>query len=227
MHRPSVPSLGGSSEKTLAALEKSSAQQTLGLNISRTSLDLLPTPVVHNPSIHRNRKSTLRRIWGRLNHVGAVGPQSTSSVVPDSVGDSHYFSSCTEVANDDKDVVDEVVVDRVWSERNSYSVCSDGQIPDGVSIKQGATRSTDKPNVKVLPGGFWTSYRPLAILRWKVLPAVTDFFCYRFVDEKLEKHYQQEMWFGSKRVRNIFILHIFGAHDYPPCTSRLCGPPFF
>ena len=110
---------------------------------------------------------------------------------------------------EDDDVVDEVVVDRNWSEeiRSSVSQSDAGGLPDR---HPGATHvangnghgpwggaSTDRDSVAHAEG-LWASCRLLIVLRWRIWPAVLDFFSLRFPDKKAEAQYWRENWFMRK-----------------------------
>jgi hypothetical protein len=101
--------------------------------------------------------------------------------------------------------VDEVVVDRNWSDEIKSSVSLSEQDisldrPPGHHLTTGP--STDRDSVAVHTSGFWGLCTPLVILRWRLFPAIVEFFSPRFLNEKSELHYVKENWFMHK-VRSI------------------------
>jgi hypothetical protein len=92
----------------------------------------------------------------------------------------------------DKDgIVDEVVVDRVWTEGMQMSTTPRsecGVTPEKTSSQQHDQRSNDATSVL---DGWWSSWKPLAIIRWHTWPFLVETFSSRFHDEKTERHYGQ------------------------------------
>lgn len=166
---------------------------------------LLPPPVLQSsPSDSRHRRSMksariskLAVYWHRFKRrIGTVTAPSTSSVVGESAGDSSYARRNEEAA-EDKDEVNKVVVDRVWSDdiKTSVSHSENGAEKSGGSHQP---TSADHESFVGHAGGVWTSNTLLLVLRWRLWPAVMEFFSSRFFDDKFEARYRQENWFLRK-----------------------------
>jgi osomolarity two-component system, sensor histidine kinase SLN1 len=175
---------------------------------------LLPIPVVsrfHRNTSFRDRarsvrvRGGLRTQWIALKkRLGTGTAPSTSSVLEDVTGDSLSRHPRTTVASGLEEQVDEVIVDRVWTEefKHSSSAQSDSGIsPEKLVEGQGPLRgSTPDQDSFAVHNGCWATFVPLVILRWRVWPAILRFFRYSFVDEKSEAHYRQESWFFRKKL---------------------------
>ena len=170
---------------------------------------VLPSPVVAASTPKRTIRidggHRIRVHWSRFRRrLGAGTSPSTSSLVEDSAlsssvgirGDPKRGSQC-----DDDIEVDEVVVDRNWSDEIKSSVSLSEQDisldrPPGHHLTTGP--STDRDSVAVHTSGFWGLCTPLVILRWRLFPAIVEFFSPRFLNEKSELHYVKENWFMHK-----------------------------
>jgi hypothetical protein len=128
--------------------------------------------------------------------IGTVTAPSTSSVIDDdAVGSS---ISHVRPAQEEREEVDEVAVDRIWSEDIKSSVPSEhGGSPEKSGGSHHNATSVDYDSLSVHEG-FWSSLSLLVILRWRIWPAVHEFFSLRFFDEKSENHYRQETWYVKK-----------------------------
>jgi osomolarity two-component system, sensor histidine kinase SLN1 len=128
-----------------------------------------------------------------------------------STGDSSIqLNRILKKPDDDPDdaEVDEIVVDRTWSEDlKSSTVPSDhGGSPE----KSGAAShqlggSTDRESVAVQAQGIWATSMILIIIRYRIWPTIVEFFYPSFMDTKSEDHYRRELWFYRKVC---LILHI-------------------
>lgn len=173
---------------------------------------LLPAPVLHTPradnaannSNQAKRKKNarvsggLRVHWATIKRrIGTGTAPSTSSVMADSSANGSYHRRPQPDEGLDEDV-DEVVVDRAWSEDIKSSVAhsetggspekSDGHHPPGTSVD----------HESIVQHGFWGIWTPLAILRWRVYPLLMEFFSSSFFDQDAEAHYRKENWFMRK-----------------------------
>lgn len=146
----------------------------------------------------RGRARGLRVYWECfMKRMGTKSP-SLSSALVDSIRDGGQVQLGTE-AGTDVDEVDEIVVDRNWTEdmKNSpdhseYALDNSGDsymahVGTGTDTGIGH-ESTAFPD----DGGFFRPF--LVLLRWEVWPAVHRFFHVRFNDEKTEERYQGERW---------------------------------
>lgn len=114
------------------------------------------------------------------------------------------------------DAVDEVVVDREWSDEiksSSITHSEHGGSPDksGGSAHQGGT-NTDHESLAIHPDGFWGISPVLVFFRWRLWALAMSFFSTKFMDEKSEQHYKKENWF-LRKVRVPF------AHTQAPITN--------
>lgn len=167
--------------------------------------DVLPPPALHNSGgqFSRNRRKTARISglavhWARFKKRLATGPApSSSSVVEESAVES-IFTRRLQCYQDDEEV-NEVVVDRAWSEDIKSSVTNSDLVgsPDktGSQLNHGASDSES-----AVYEGFWSRNQMLIFLRWRVWPSLVKIFNSRFLDDKSEEHYSQESWFLKKHL---------------------------
>lgn len=174
---------------------------------------VLPPPAAAVTTTYNRPKKTLRidggpglRVyWTRFRRrLGAGTAPSTSSLVDSSAqGSNDGPRSETQGGRqgEDEAEVDEVVVDRNWSDEIKSSVSLSEQ---DISLdRPGAHHhvagpNTDRDSVALHTGGFWGLSTPLIILRWRVFPAIVDFFSTKFPNKKSEQHYVKENWFMRK-----------------------------
>lgn len=186
------------------------------VNIVNLPDQSLPPPVLqddHQSAGRRSRSKKNARIdgglrvhWDRfVRKLGSGTAPSTSSNFEESVGESsgyprsrlghHTFSEPQE------DRVDEVVVDREWSDEiksSSITHSEHGGSPEKTGSNHHGGTNTDRDSFAIRPEGFWGLCRPLILLRWRLWPATYSFFCTHFMDEKSEMHYNKENWFLRK-----------------------------
>ncbi|RDB15349.1 Autoinducer 2 sensor kinase/phosphatase LuxQ [Hypsizygus marmoreus] len=183
-----------------------------GMPTSSTVIDdSLPLPVLTGPanisySSRRKRKSVrisgLAVHWARFKRrVGTGTAPSSSSLIGESAAESSYTKRMEGAAQGDDDEVNEVVVDRVWSEdiKSSVTHSEHGGSPE----KSGASHHIGPSNSdhdSLVPEGFWNSWSILVFIRWRLWPAIVEIFSSRFADEKSEQHYAQENWFIKKSL---------------------------
>ncbi|KAH9958812.1 hypothetical protein BC827DRAFT_1135669 [Russula dissimulans] len=185
---------------------------------------VLPPPVVALISTHDKQKKTIRldvsqglRVhWARFRRrLGAGTSPSTSSLVEDSAPGSNVGHRCDhqgESQCEEDTEVDEVVVDRSWSDEiKSFVSLSEQDVsldkPGVVHLNPGS--STDRDSVAPHTGGFWGLCTPLIILRWRVFPAIVEFFSPKFLNPKSELHYVKENWFMRKPLAiwsSLFLI---------------------
>lgn len=179
--------------------------------------NLLPAPVQQNTAAsatggRKQKKSArigggLKVHWVKLKkRIGTGTAPSTSSMIGESSGTGS--SQRQQTTDDEKDEVDEVIVDRTWSEDISVAHSDAGPSPEKSNSHQHAGTSLEHESVDHIEGfrGLWT---PLIFLRWRLWPLVWDFFTSRFVDEKAEQYYRKENWFIRKvcsQLHNTYIV---------------------
>ena len=179
---------------------------------------VLPPPAAAITTTYNRPKKTLRidggpglRVyWSRFRRrLGAGTAPSTSSLVDSSAqGSNDGFRSDTQGGRqgEDETEVDEVVVDRNWSDEIKSSVSLSEQ---DISLDRHgghhhvAGPNTDRDSVALHTSGFWGLSTPLIILRWRVFPAIVDFFSTKFPNKKTEQHYVKENWFMRKVRRPL------------------------
>lgn len=175
--------------------------------------NLLPEPVQQKAAPRRRQKKSARISGGltvhwlnlkkRIGTGSGTAPSTSSMVGESSAAESSHRQPTTD---DEKDEVDEVIVDRVWSEDLRSSVAhSDagvGRSPEKSNSHQPPGTSLDHESADHI-GGFWGLWTPLVILRWRLWPVLWDFFTCRFIDQKSEEHYRRENWFIRKVCRQL------------------------
>ena len=154
-------------------------------------------------TIHVNRAHRVRVYWGRFRRRLGAGPSpSTPSLVEESATVNNVdfrTDSNNDSTGEDNAEVDEVVVDRNWSEDTKSSVSFSEQ---SISLGMLGSTSADHDSVTVHTSGVWGLCTPLAVLRWRLFPAIVNFFSPKFPSEKSELHYIKENWF-MRKVRRI------------------------
>ncbi|KAI9458429.1 hypothetical protein BJY52DRAFT_430616 [Lactarius psammicola] len=179
---------------------------------------ILPPPAVTVSTTARGQKKTIRinvahhiRVhWGRFRRrLGTDVSPSTPSLVEDSVAANNIdFRTDSDNSSPDEDnaEVDEVVVDRNWSDDIKSSVSLSEQ---NISPEKSGGHSADHDSVTVHTGSFWGLCTPLIVLRWRVFPVIVNFFSPKFPSEKSELHYIKENWFMRKPLAiwsSLFLL---------------------
>ncbi|KAG5219360.1 Tco5 histidine kinase [Salix suchowensis] len=183
----------------------------------------LPPPALSNENGGASRKRKSARVgvsfsvlWEKFRRrIGTGTAPSTSSILNESAADSSILQPTHYYRYEDEDVdVDDVVVDRVWSEelKSSVSHSENGVSPEKSGDSHPQTAVSDHESI-VPHGGFWASSTALIVLRWRVWPAVRDFFDSKFTDKKSEQHYAQENWYHSKvRLYEVDVRRITCTH---------------
>ncbi|KZT07233.1 uncharacterized protein LAESUDRAFT_742984 [Laetiporus sulphureus 93-53] len=207
-----LPNIGRSS-----AEKDTGAVNTAPVNSNATVQPLLPTPVTQpSPSLGRrskNRKNArvnggLRVHWAQFKRRignGTAPSTSESALEHDDSGDSYrhgYLRHLETQGDTDDEVVDEVVVDREWSDEvksSSMTHSEHGGAPAEKSSNQLGGTNTDRDSLALQATGFWT-IQPLLFLRYRVWPVIHDFFINHFENEKAEMHYIKENWFLRKNL---------------------------
>jgi osomolarity two-component system, sensor histidine kinase SLN1 len=204
---------------------------------------VLPPPVGTTPGdrpkkmIRIDGPHGLRVHWARFRrHLGAGTSPSMSSLVEDSAAGSNVGlrgDSQGGCQYEDDGEVDEVVVDRNWSDdiKSSASLSEQNISLDkpghGTSCghsNSGPGPSTDRDSAaihaKSTTGGFWGLCTPLIILRWRLFPPILHFFSPKFPNQKSELHYVKETWF-LRKVRLTFTSQPSSSSRLIVCTRAL------
>lgn len=174
---------------------------------------LLPVPVIQGPGLTIGKGKTTNKSarigaprgrglpahWATFKkRFGTSTAPSTSSMIG---GDSSAEDSThpRPAMDDEKEDVDEVIVDRIWSEEIKSSVAhsdiggspekSNSHLPAGTSINHDSSEHVE---------GFWAVWSPWVFIRWRLWPMLMEFFTSRFSDVKAEAHYRKENWFMRK-----------------------------
>ncbi|KAI9455208.1 hypothetical protein F5148DRAFT_1277243 [Russula earlei] len=173
---------------------------------SKVRLRLLKEERRPNKSIRIDGNRGLLVHWARFcRRLGAGTPPSTSSLVEESASGGDFHLRCDiqgECQRKDDAEVDEVIVDRSWSEEIKSSVSLSEQNlsleqPGSLHLNPGS--GTDRESVALHDnGGFWNLCTPLTVLRWRLFPAIMDFLSPKFPNQKSELHYVKENWFMRK-----------------------------
>ncbi|KAH9939060.1 uncharacterized protein BXZ73DRAFT_44250 [Epithele typhae] len=183
---------------------------------------ILPTPVSHDPTLsgHRSRTKKNARVshglrvhWDRfVRKLGSGTAPSSSSNWDESAGESGDSSGYPRsriggaaggAIEMQDERVDEVVVDREWSDEIKSSSVTHSEhagTPDKSGSNHLGGTNTDRDSFAVRPEGFWGSAGFLIFLRWRLWPFIHAFFQTRFMDEKSEMHYAKENWFLRKNL---------------------------
>lgn len=207
------------------------------MSVSGTTLQGgLPTPITQ-PSDFSGRRGKqkksarvtrgLRIHWDTFKRKLGTGtaPSTSSALEPDESGDSYSNGRTrTDVQAEESDEhVDEVIVDRQWSDEiksSSITHSEHGGTPEKSGSNHPNGTNTDRESLALHPEGFWSLCLPLVVLRWRLWPLVHGFFWNHFVDEKSEMHYNKENWFLRKVCRTLLPMW---CDSEISCRAWLCG----
>ncbi|KAJ6488058.1 hypothetical protein DFH09DRAFT_1455905 [Mycena vulgaris] len=161
----------------------------------------LPLPVTQKPCVSGPKTVRFQSIaskWGSmkayLKHTLAAPYVPSSSSLVENVSEViSPLPTDTRKFNENGEV-DEVVVDRDWSEDLTESNSDDAET---ASSRHDAT-ATEAESLDVSPEGFW-AFPPLAFIRCRMWPIIREFYMPRF-GEAEEHLYQKEVWGQTKRV---------------------------
>ncbi|KAH8833060.1 hybrid sensor histidine kinase [Flagelloscypha sp. PMI_526] len=198
----------------------------------------LPPPVVgKSDQSPRRLRSSTSRIFGPLfarvrSHVRENLATPKSEMPP---LQWRRYSSRRETSFEDVGV-DEVVVDRQSWADDASSIKSDAHSCLSSEFARNATGVVHDPDRTIDDEPhcwFWSSCRPLSWVRWRVTPAVMDFFRTRFNvdDPNVEERYQKEVWTESKRpslwASVFFIVNWILAMVFIPTPAVLPDQIFY
>lgn len=159
--------------------------------------DALPLPAlsksVTRPPEALHPRDAVVVLWTKFKRrLGTVQAPSSTSVVNEST-ESHVVDMPDVSAQNDDDVVDEVIVDRVWSEDFTTSATpSDhaGSPEKSGGSHPGGRSTSDHESLHGIEGvGGVPSISVL--FRWRIWPAIVKFFNSSFADPKSEANYAQ------------------------------------
>ena len=220
---PSPESLSISMDK-----ENTDSIPMIQTSMTSTAFDLpLPPPAVHSTSgSSRNRNgrrkaarfNTLSVYWANFRkRIGTGTAPSSSSVVGESTAE---FYPSRKVDVEQTDQVDEIVVDRAWTEdiKSSVSHSEHGANPE----KSGGSnqKEVNSDHESVVYGGIWNTSTPLGLLRWRAWPFVMEIFSSRFIDEKSEVHYAQVYIFYIMQISTSNNSHRRVGSSKSPLLSQ-------
>jgi osomolarity two-component system, sensor histidine kinase SLN1 len=179
--------------------------------------DILPAPVLQDTSgrtSNRQRSNTLASYWANLtNYIGSAASPTDSSVNT-SLEHHPLEKPPASFGGDDTEEVDEIVVDRSWSDdwRNSDSESDHDASSPGKSGPSNLDSNLPLDPYSPAPGstGFWVSCKLCILVRWRIWPAILGFFSSRFLDDVSEQKYKRENW-STAKVRG-FVLDARKAH---------------
>ncbi|KAK0202522.1 hypothetical protein DFS33DRAFT_1263543 [Desarmillaria ectypa] len=106
----------------------------------------------------------------------------------------------------EKDEIDEIVVDRCWSEEYASSSHSSDVADSTSGFGEFEERDSISASHQV---GFWASCKPLIFIRWRLWRCLRDFFDPHFENPVVELDYQKEVWEVSKSLAlwaSIFFI---------------------
>ncbi|KAJ7117815.1 hypothetical protein C8R44DRAFT_201560 [Mycena epipterygia] len=180
---------------------KSNRRQPIAFDPSVGSLQLtLPIPVTASVDQKTIRFQSFASKWASIKAYvkrTLAAPYASTSLVENLVPD---VISATPKTTDseqfnESDEVDEVVVDRSWSEDFETETNSDAA--ETASSRHDATAS-DAGTLDAHPDGLW-ALPPLVFIRGRLWPVFVEFYMPRF-EEADERLYQREVWGQTKRL---------------------------
>lgn len=212
--------------------------------------DTLPTPVVqqrtsrqHTPGVRYASTfhpitSCWRTLVRRLGTGTALSTSSHSRV--EAVSQSNLVNARS-TGNEERHELDEIVVDRSWSTdnlRSSVSVSEHGNTPEKSGLSHLTTTMDREPIAPHPSGGFWMSWLPLTVLRYRIWPATVEFLNPQSFNPESEAHFRKETWFFRKvRILSYFLSMaltispnqvprvMVGGIFYPQLGPRTCVHP--
>ncbi|KAK7056448.1 hypothetical protein VNI00_003003 [Paramarasmius palmivorus] len=109
------------------------------------------------------------------------------------------------------DEIDEIVVDRLWSQPTSRQSSENGDVDDDDSSTCSSIHTTNDGSSFNSQGAriLESPYNPYNFVRWTFWPKLYHFFSPRFEDRDMEADYRREDWQQSKRlalVASVFFL---------------------
>ncbi|KAF8621809.1 hypothetical protein AX15_007483 [Amanita polypyramis BW_CC] len=170
----------------------------------------LPFPAVQNAkakplfrlSSSSHNWSCIRTNWSRFKrHLDLrPSPSSSSILVDESIVESNSDVENEEKLQQENDEVDQVVVDRAWTDEES----SFSQLEYVIQAQKLDTEKQaydgEVEHVVGAPVPVSNKWYPLGTLRWRIWRGLIKFFCTTFPDERLEHVYAEERWLLKKSL---------------------------
>ncbi|KAK6967123.1 hypothetical protein R3P38DRAFT_3149751 [Favolaschia claudopus] len=153
----------------------------------------LPVPAIQRTPSEPRKSGPFRAVADRFSGLRSyVSRTLAPAILNDAVSpmtdkERHRFS--------DIDEVDEVVVDREWSDEFETESMSD-VVESASSRREPSIPDADSVDLRL--EGIWT-FPPLAFLRTRLWPRFRNFYRPRFEDPAEEMLFQKETWSQSKR----------------------------
>jgi osomolarity two-component system, sensor histidine kinase SLN1 len=189
--------------------DTTSGRSTAAQKIEESSLvnGVLPVPVLQSNVISTVRRrgrrfspfQSLSGLWTMF--VKRLGTRTVPSTSSARASESHHDHICPN-REDDDDEVDDIIVDRMWSDgfKTSDLQSDHGGSPEKSSGSQRGSHRPPSIETFQFPNGFWTTCFPLTLIRFRIWPAVVNFFNSKFSDAESETQYQTENWYIRKVI---------------------------
>lgn len=154
----------------------------------------LPLPVISSSTNARASKKSARFDnlsvhWARFRkRMGAGTVLDNSSLLGESAAETNYIRRLENAET--SDFVDEVVVDRMWSEeiKSSVTHSDHGASPEKSGTSHPPERGTGTSDHESVSE---EKFKALTMLRYRAVPLFMEIFSSRFLDDKAEQHYAQ------------------------------------
>ncbi|PFH50297.1 hypothetical protein AMATHDRAFT_61349 [Amanita thiersii Skay4041] len=198
----------------LKSFEPSSTSTTRTPSIASHLEDSLPFPAIQNvPGKVSPRRYTpsrpkywngLRTHWSRFikQIESGANPSNSSSIF---LEESLVADECVSESGDNDtpqqegDEVNQVVVDRSWTDDESSASQSEQPInPEKFDVLHFPCDPSDDHHDH-MPASRWNTWT-LGNVRWRIWLGTVKFFCTNYADERLEHLYAQESWFLKKSL---------------------------
>ncbi|KAG6900022.1 hypothetical protein C0993_004079 [Termitomyces sp. T159_Od127] len=160
--------------------------------------DALPLPAlsksVARPPEALHPWDSVAALWVKFKRrLGTVKAPSSSSAIDESA-ESHVVDMPDGSIQNDDEMVDEVIVDRVWSEdfTTSASQSDNGGSPEkSGGSHPGGRSASDHESLHGTEGVVGGVLSISVLFRWRIWPAIVKFFNPSFADQKSEANYAQ------------------------------------
>jgi hypothetical protein len=167
-------------------------------NSTATEHHGLPPPVTQSGIVtkielcNRKKVGSLNYYWTRFKkRIGTGTEPSSSSFLGESAAERAYTRRAAEQYEEENNdgIVDEIVVDRTWTEE--IQTASSECVPTLEKTPSQQHIQSSVESASIVYEGFWSFWKPLAIIRWRTWPFLMEVFSSRFADDKTERHYAQ------------------------------------
>ncbi|KAK0466941.1 uncharacterized protein EV420DRAFT_655987 [Desarmillaria tabescens] len=171
----------------------------------KTISGTLPIPVLSTP--RARQRTILKPFKALLKHFRRRLAPPTSRSMMDALDQAvNYPLDLSPPLEDEKDEIDEIVVDRCWSEEYASSSHSSDVADSTSGFGEFEERNSTSASHRA---GFWASCKPLVFIRWRLWRCLRDFFDPRFENPVVELDYEKEVWEVSKSLAlwaSIFFI---------------------